>query len=153
MVLIKGQAQFNYVKYYPIRSRWVLIDQKKFVRLLFLTTSNMRQENNKLPCVSKSTYMCVYIYIYRNSQITDYIKVRSHLRINYVDDVQILSKSRVFFYSFSFFFFSTIFLLLLCCSSEDINEVKKNNRNGKELRLMIIMVAIESERACHTMLE
>jgi hypothetical protein len=28
MVLIKGQAQFNYFKYYPIKSRWLLIDQK-----------------------------------------------------------------------------------------------------------------------------
>lgn len=29
MVLIKGQAQFNYVKYYPIKCRWVLIDQQQ----------------------------------------------------------------------------------------------------------------------------
>jgi hypothetical protein len=43
MVLIKGQAQFNYVKYYLIMSRWVLIDQKKNCKLmLFLTIINMR---------------------------------------------------------------------------------------------------------------
>lgn len=113
-------------------------------------------------------------YIYHNSQITDYIKVRSHLRINYVDDVQILSKSRVVFYALFFllsFFYSTqssslshtlhYIVVIILLFIKDINEVK-NNRNGKELRLMIIVLVvvvvvvileIESERAYHTTLE
>ncbi len=63
MVLIKGQAQFNYVKYYPIRSRWILIDQKKkkkFVCLLFLIIKSICDRNNKLS----------YIYVVR---IADYV--------------------------------------------------------------------------------
>jgi len=40
MVLIKGQAQFNYVKYYPIRSRWNLIDQKEKVCLPAVLNNN-----------------------------------------------------------------------------------------------------------------
>jgi hypothetical protein len=54
MVLIKGQAQFNYVKYYLITSRWILIDQKKTVY----------DRNNKLSCISKLTYVYIYIYTY-----------------------------------------------------------------------------------------
>jgi hypothetical protein len=49
-----------------------------------------------------------------------------------MDGVQILSEKQNFCSS-------NILLLLLSCSSNDINEVKKNNRNSKEVRLMIIL--------------
>ena len=61
-------------------------------------------------------------------RIADYVKIRNHLSIKCVHDVQILSKDRVFLFYFFPGFLSSLIFIVITLFTEDINEVKKNNR-------------------------